>query len=82
MLLSIELQKYYEGQFSMMASEGWKDLCEDLKAVHEGLSDIKTVTTETLLNRQGRIAEIDCILNRMATLSTAFDELTVAGESL
>lgn len=76
MAITTELREYYEAQFDMMASKGWKDLCEDLKATMVSLKDVTTATPDTLLNRQGRIAELSFILNRHATFSQAFTELT------
>lgn len=70
-----ELQEYYEAQFAMFASKGWKDMCEDLEGALVGLKDITTVTPETLPNRQGRIAELSFILNRPETFSRAYDSL-------
>jgi hypothetical protein len=74
-MMTLELQKYYEEQFSMMASEGWKDMCDDLNVIAVSLKDITTAAPDTLLNRQGRIAEINHILNRRATFISAYEEL-------
>jgi hypothetical protein len=30
-----DLQKYYEDRFSMMGSDGWKDLVEDIDTIIE-----------------------------------------------
>lgn len=70
------LQEYYEAQFDMFSSKGWKDMCEDLNGALEGLKDITTATPETLLNRQGRIAELSFIINRPVTFSQAYEQLT------
>lgn len=74
-MLTQELREYYDAQFDMMSSKGWKDLCDDLKGIKDGLSDIQKATVETLTNRQGRLAEIDFILTRRDILSKAFTEL-------
>jgi len=76
MPITRELQEYYEEQFSMFASQGWKNMCEDLEQVLKGLKDITTATPETLLSRQGRIAELSFILARPETMSRAYEELT------
>jgi hypothetical protein len=75
-ILTPELRRYYDEQFSMLASEGWKDMCEDLEAALAPLKDVTTATLENLSNRQGRIAELSFILNRRDTLSAAYEELT------
>lgn len=76
MILSDDLRDYYEEQFNMFASVGWKDMIEDLNKVDKGLRDITTVTPETLLNRQGRIAELSFILSRKEIISQAYEELS------
>lgn len=75
-MLTPELQAYYEAQFDMMASKGWIDMCEDIRGVVAVLNDITTATPDTLLNRQGRIAELSLILNRRETFTRAYEELT------
>lgn len=69
------LERYYEAQFDMMTSEGWKDLCEDLNIAAAPLRDITTASTDNLQNRQGRLAELDLILTRHISLSRAFEAL-------
>lgn len=76
MALTPALRHYYEEQFSMLATQGWKDMCEDLESVLVALKDVTTATPENLLNRQGRIAELSLILNRRTILSVAYEELT------
>lgn len=76
MPITRELQEYYEAQFDMFASKGWKDMCEDLEGALVGLKDITTATSETLLNRQGRIAELSFIINRPAAFSQAYAQIT------
>jgi hypothetical protein len=34
-LVTPDLQKYYEDRFSMMGSDGWKDLVEDIDTIIE-----------------------------------------------
>jgi len=34
-----ELQKYYEDRFSMMGSDGWKDLVEDIDTMIASLNN-------------------------------------------
>ena len=75
MPITRELQEYYEAQFDMFASKGWKDMCEDLNGALTSLKDITTATPETLPNRQGRIAEMSFILNRPETFSRAYELL-------
>ena len=41
-----ELQKYYEDRFSMMATEGWKDLVEDIDNMIYALNNISVIESD------------------------------------
>ena len=41
-----ELQKYYEDRFSMMATQGWRDLLEDIDNMVNALNNISVVQDE------------------------------------
>lgn len=71
-----ELQKYYEDSFSMMATEGWKSLMEDLKKVEESLVNVRTVKDEQSLHyRLGQLDILDLILKRKETCEQVYEEL-------
>lgn len=71
-----ELQKYYEEQFSMMATEGWKDIIEDFKELEKNLSNVRTVTDDhTLHFRLGQLDILDLILKRKDTCEKVYEEL-------
>ena len=44
-----ELQKYYENRFSMMGSDGWKDLVEDIDTMIASLNNISVISDEQSL---------------------------------
>lgn len=44
-----ELQKYYEDRFSMMATQGWKDLMEDLDKMLAATNNLNGVDDEKQL---------------------------------
>lgn len=70
------LQKYYEDTFSMMATEGWKALMEDLEKLKQELENIRTVKdAQTLSYRQGQLDILDLILNRKKTCEEIFEQL-------
>ena len=46
-----ELQRYYESRFSMMATDGWKDLMEDIDNMMESLNNISTIPDEKKIGR-------------------------------
>ena len=71
-----ELQTYYENTFSMMATEGWKALMEDLEKLKQELENIRTVKdAQTLSYRQGQLDILDLILNRKKTCEEIYEQL-------
>ena len=74
------LQKYYEEQFSMFSTTGWKDLVEDLDKLKQQIENIRTVEDAQQLHfRQGQLDILDLMLNRKRTCEEVFDQLQ--GES-
>lgn len=70
------LAQYYDNQFEMMASVGWKDLMEDLSKLREEVDNIKTAKDAQQLHfRQGQLDILDLILNRRKTCEEVYDQL-------
>lgn len=70
------LQKYYDEQFSMMASTGWKDLMEDFSKLRDELIDIRNVKDAQQMHfRQGQVDILDLILNRRKACEDVYDQL-------
>lgn len=71
-----KLQHYYEETFSMMSTEGWKYLIEDLKELEANLDNVRTVKDEQSLNyRLGQLDILDLILNRKKTCEEIYEQL-------
>lgn len=71
-----DLEKYYDNQFSMMATEGWKDMIEDFKELEKNLSNVRTVADDhTLHFRLGQLDILDLILKRKDTCEKVYEEL-------
>lgn len=71
-----DLEKYYDNQFSMMATEGWKDIIEDFKELEKNLSNVRTVADDhTLHFRLGQLDILDLILKRKETCEQVYEEL-------
>lgn len=71
-----ELDRYYTETFSMMATEGWKALIEDLEKLKQELENIRTVKdAQTLSYRQGQLDILDLILNRKKTCEEVYEQL-------
>ena len=71
-----DLQKYYEDQFSMMATQGWADIIEDFQRLKASINDV-TLTTDTqdLFYRKGQLYILDLILKRKDTCEKVYEEL-------
>lgn len=70
------LAKYYEDSFSMMATQGWTDLLEDLNKLKDSLNNLSQVTdTQDLFFRKGQIDILDLILKRKDTCEQVYEEL-------
>ena len=66
-----ELQKFYESAFSMMATEGWQDLMDDVQKIADSYDKLSSVTeTHSLDFRRGQLD----ILNWLLGLRSAYEE--------
>lgn len=71
-----ELQKYYEQRFSMMASEGWKQLLEDIDNMIEPLNNISTIEDEKSLQfRKGELSILTWLKNLKQVSERAYEDL-------
>lgn len=67
-----ELQDYYENRFSMMATQGWQDLLEDLELMINSTDTVKGINTvEELHFRKGELS----IMNWIKTLKESSNEV-------
>lgn len=70
------LQKYYENQFSMMATEAWADLMEDLTKLRDEIDNIRTATdAQQLYFRQGQLDILDLVINRRKACEEVYEQL-------
>jgi len=66
-----ELQKFYDEAFTMMSTQGWADLMEDVKKIADSYDKLSSVTeTHSLDFRRGQLD----ILNWLLGLRTAYEE--------
>lgn len=71
-----ELQTYYEETFSMMATQGWQLLMEDLEKLKQQIENIRTVEdAQQLYYRQGQLDILDLMLNRKRTCEEVYEQL-------
>jgi hypothetical protein len=70
------LANYYDNQFSMMGSVGWKDLMEDLKQLTVSINDVTLATdTQDLYFRKGQLDILNLLLNRRKTCEEVYEQL-------
>jgi hypothetical protein len=71
-----ELQKYYEERFSMMSTQGWIDLMEDIDKMIEPLNNISTIADEKSLQfRKGELSILIWLKNLKQVSERAFEDL-------
>ena len=76
MALDQSLQKYYEEQFSLFATQGWKELLEDLQKFKDSLNNLSTVADEqTLFFRKGQLDILELLIQRKAMCEKTYEEL-------
>lgn len=71
-----ELRDYYEARFSMFATQGWRQLIEDLKAMRDATDTISGIDDIRKLGvRQGELSIMDWLLNLQQISEQAYEEL-------
>ena len=71
-----ELQKYYEERFSMMSTQGWIDLMEDVDKMIEPLNNVATIVDEKGLQfRKGELSILIWLKNFKQVSERAFEDL-------
>lgn len=71
-----ELQKYYEERFSMMSTQGWADLMEDVDKMIEPINNISTIVDEKGLQfRKGELSILIWLKNLKQVSEQAFEDL-------
>ena len=71
-----ELERYYEERFSMMSTQGWIDLMEDVDKMIEPLNNIATIADERSLQfRKGEYSILIWLKNLKQVSERAFEDL-------
>ena len=71
-----ELQKYYEDRFSMMASEGWKELLIDIDNMIVSLNNISVIQDEKSLQfKKGELSILTWLKTLKQVSEVAYEEL-------
>jgi hypothetical protein len=70
------LEQYYTEAFSLFASQGWKDLVDDMKALQSEVTKIENIKDEKdLWFRRGQLDILDLIVNRKQMCEKVYEEL-------
>ena len=71
-----ELERYYEERFSMMSTQGWVELMEDVDKMIEPLNNISTIADEKSLQfRKGEYSILIWLKNLKQVSERAFEDL-------
>lgn len=71
-----KLQAYYEARFSMMATEGWKDLIEDAQKIFDALNNVLPIQNESELNlKKGQLDILQWILSLKGSSEQSYESL-------
>jgi hypothetical protein len=76
-----EIQKYYEDRFSMMATQGWKDLIEDLETMLASTDNLSGVSTiEQLHFKKGEVSIMNWLKNLRDASAEVYERLQEEAE--
>lgn len=71
-----QLQSYYENRFSMMASEGWKELMEDAQEMFNSLNHVLSIQNDAdLYVKKGQLDILMWLLNLKSVSEQAYASL-------
>jgi len=71
-----ELQNYYEEAFSMMSTQGWKDLMEDILRIKNSYDTLSSVTeTHTLDFRRGQMDILNWLYGLRGLYEKAYEDI-------
>ena len=74
--MSPDLQKYYENRFSTMATDGWKDLMDDIDNMIVSLNNISTIPDEKSLQfKKGELSILTWLKTLKQVSTQAYEEL-------
>lgn len=71
-----ELERYYEERFSMMASQGWKDLVEDVEKMLAATNNLDNIdSADKMFFRKGEVSIMKWFLGLKEMSEKAYEEL-------
>lgn len=71
-----ELERYYEERFSMMTSQGWKDLVEDVEKMLAATNNLDNIdSADKMFFRKGEVSIMKWFLGLKEMSEKAYEEL-------
>ena len=77
-----EIQKYYEDRFAMMATQGWKDLIEDVETMLAATDNLGGISTQEQLHfRKGEVSMMNWLKNLRDASGEVYERLQEEGDT-
>jgi hypothetical protein len=77
-----EIQKYYEDRFAMMATQGWKDLIEDVETMLVATDNLGGISTQEQLHfRKGEVSMMNWLKNLRDASGEVYERLQEEGDT-
>lgn len=70
-----ELQRYYEDRFTMMSSQGWIDLIEDVQKMLDSTNTLSGATVDNLRFKQGEVSIMQWLVTLKKSSEQAYEGL-------
>lgn len=70
-----ELQRYYEERISMMSSDAWRDLMEDVQTMLSATNVLDGVTADNMRYKQGEVSIMRWMLSLKEVSEQAYEQL-------
>lgn len=75
-MIDKKLQSYYENRFSMMATEGWKELVEDAQEMFNSLNHVLSIQNDADLHvKKGQLDILMWLINLKSVSEQAYASL-------
>lgn len=75
-MMNKELERYYEERFSMMATQGWKDLVEDVEQMLAATNNLDNIdSADKMFFRKGEVSIMKWLLGLNEMSEKAYEEL-------
>lgn len=77
-----ELQDYYENRFSMMSTQGWQDLLEDIEIMIKATDTLQGIDSEQQLHfKKGELSIMNWIKSLRESSSEVYEQLSQEEEN-